>query len=142
MDYNNRITHHNILWLNDNEVFVFGSNTKGIHGKGAAKIANIKFGAKYGIGNGPSGKSYGIPTKGDRLNILPLSEISKYVDEFIKYCIKNPNSIFLVTEIGCGLANYKPMDIAPLFKEAIDVENIHMPKKFWEILINDTNEIL
>jgi hypothetical protein len=26
-------------------------------------------------------------------------------------------------------------DIAPLFKDAIDVENIHLPENFWKILI-------
>jgi hypothetical protein len=42
--------------------------------------------------------------------------------------------IFLVTEIGCGLAGHKQKDIAPLFLNAVDVENIHLPEKFWHKL--------
>ena len=49
--------------LKDNEIFVFGSNESGIHGAGAAFLANKKFGAVYGEGIGLFGKSYAIPTK-------------------------------------------------------------------------------
>ena len=33
----NRISSSNIIKLEDNEVFVFGSNTQGAHGGGAAR---------------------------------------------------------------------------------------------------------
>ena len=36
------------------EIFVFGSNLAGRHGKGAAQIAYQKFGAKMGKGSGLS----------------------------------------------------------------------------------------
>jgi len=36
--------------LKQNEVFVFGSNLQGIHGKGSALTAKLKFKAKNGIG--------------------------------------------------------------------------------------------
>ena len=42
--------------------------------------------------------------------------------------------IFLVTEIGCGLAGYRPKDIAPLFMDAHDVVNVNLPRKFWRIV--------
>jgi len=45
-----------------------------------------------------------------------------------------PDLIFLVTEVGCGLAGLKPKEVAPLFKDAIDLENIHLPAKFWHKL--------
>tara|TARA_B100002019_G_scaffold228313_1_gene201575 strand:- start:360 stop:1595 length:1236 start_codon:yes stop_codon:yes gene_type:complete len=48
--------------LEPHEVFVFGSNPKGRHGKGAAKVAQ-QFGAKYGQGRGLMGQSYGLVTK-------------------------------------------------------------------------------
>lgn len=48
--------------LNDNEIFVFGSNPSGIHGAGAAKVA-VGFGAKYGVGRGLSGSTYALVTK-------------------------------------------------------------------------------
>lgn len=48
--------------LEDNQIFVFGSNPEGRHGLGAAKVA-LNFGAKYGQGRGIQGQSYGLITK-------------------------------------------------------------------------------
>lgn len=130
----NRITPDNITELKPNEVFVFGSNLSGLHGKGAAKTA-MKWGAKYRQGVGIQGSTYGIPTKGiSVMNTLSLTTIQEYVDEFIEWAKYHRGNTFLVTEIGCGLAGYRPKDIAPLFKKAIDVENIHLPKRFWHKL--------
>ena len=42
--------------------------------------------------------------------------------------------IFLLTEIGCGIAGFAPKEIAPLFKEAINVPNIHLPQRFWDVM--------
>jgi hypothetical protein len=110
-----RITPNNIIKLKPNEIFVFGSNESGRHGKGAAKTA-LGWGAKYGQARGLQGKTYGLPTKDHSVRItLPISKIKIYVDEFIEFSKTRPDLIFLVTEVGCGLANYKPKDIAPLF---------------------------
>ena len=54
--------------------------------------------------------------------------------EFINEAKLKPELIFLVTEIGCGLAGLKPKDIAPLFQEAKYIENIHLPEKFWRLI--------
>ena len=43
--------------LKDNEVFVFGSNLRGMHGGGAARVARLKFGAVMGQGVGQQGQS-------------------------------------------------------------------------------------
>ena len=56
------ITSGRIDVLEENEIFVFGSNLAGHHGGGAARIANIKFGAMWGVGVGLTGQSYAIPT--------------------------------------------------------------------------------
>lgn len=134
---NDRITSY-ITELKDNEVFVFGSNESGRHGKGAAKTA-MKWGAKYGQAEGLQGKTYGIPTVNASIsNKLSLNKIKKYVDNFINFAKSTPNKIYLVTEIGCGLAGWAAKDIAPLFKEATNIPNIHLPKKFWRIL-NENN---
>lgn len=130
----NRITPDNITKLLDKQVFVFGSNLSGRHGKGAAKTA-LTFGAIWGQSKGLQGKTYGIPTKDAAIKrTLSINEIKPFVDEFIEFAIANGNLIFLVTEIGCGLAGYKPKDIAPLFKKALNVENILLPKRFWHKL--------
>lgn len=117
-----------IYSLKDSEVFVFGSNLAGRHGAGAAKTAHQLFGAKMGVGNGPTGKCYGIPTKDHNIRTLPLKEIALYVEQFLTYTRENPDKTFLVTPIGCGLAGYKPHQIAPMF--ANHSQNVILPREF------------
>lgn len=129
-----RITNDHITKLNPNEIFVFGSNTAGRHGKGAAKTA-MGWGAVYGQGEGLQGHTYGIPTVNASITgKLSLDKIQGYVDNFISFAKSQPHMVFLVTEIGCGLAGWEVKDIAPLFRGAVDVGNIHLPKKFWRVL--------
>lgn len=99
-------------------IFVFGSNLAGRHGKGAALTAYQAYGAVYGKGQGFQGRSYAIPTKDLFLKTLPLERIKVYVNTFIEFARKNPDMRFTVTRIGCGLAGYKDEDIAPMFAEA------------------------
>ena len=91
--------------LKQNQIFVFGSNFAGRHGKGAALQAR-KFGAKYGVGVGPQGQCYAIPTKDRYLRVLPLSTIKEYVLQFVAYATQHPELEFLLTPIGTGLAGY------------------------------------
>ena len=129
-----RITPENIRTLCSNQIFVFGSNEAGRHGKGAAKTA-MKWGAIYGQPVGLQGQTYGIPTKDKTIKrTLSIEEIKPYVDDFIEFAKKNPHLDFLVTKIGCTLANHKPEDIARLFIGSIKVKNIKLPKIFWEKL--------
>lgn len=129
-----RTTPEHISKLEYNQIFVFGSNLAGRHGKGAAKTA-LGWGARWGQAKGVQGKTYGIPTKDASVKrILSIAEIKPFVDEFIEFAKVNSHLTFLVTEIGCGLSKYKPKDIAPLFKEAIHIENIHLPRRFWNKL--------
>jgi hypothetical protein len=116
--------------LEPNEVFVFGSNLAGRHGRGAAKIAQARFGARPGHGLGLSGQSYGIATKGRSLRVLSLERIRGQVYKFIRFAVAHPELTFLVTPIGCGLAGYKPKDIAPMFMDCILPDNIRLPKSF------------
>ena len=118
-----RTTPEFITELQPNEIFVFGSNLKGMHGGGAAYIAYRKFGAIMGQGVGLQGQSYGIPTmQGGVETIRP------YVDEFIAFAKEHPELTFLVTRIGCGIAGFTDEEIAPLFEKAHDVENIVLPE--------------
>ena len=64
-----------------------------------------------------------------------VETIRPYVDKFIRYAKAHPEQTFLVTPIGCGIAGFMPEDIAPLFEEAIDVENIHLPQSFWKVIV-------
>jgi hypothetical protein len=124
---NKRITSNNITKLKKNEIFVFGSNAEGQHHGGAAKNAVESFGAIIGQGCGLQGKSFAINT------MSGLDVIKHEVAAFIRYAMHADN-IFLVTEIGCGIAGFKPEQIAPFFKEAKEIANIHLPESFWDIL--------
>lgn len=124
-----RVTPNRIAELRPNEIFVFGSNLEGAHGGGAALLAWREWGAIWGQGSGLQGQTYGIPTMhGGPEAIRP------YVDEFIRFARQHSDTVFLVTEIGCGIAGFKPAQIAPLFKEAADVPNIYLPQRFWDVL--------
>ena len=117
-----RTTPEFITSLEPNEIFVFGSNLKGMHGGGAAYIAYRKFGAIMGQGVGLQGQSYAIPTmQGGVETIRP------YVDEFIQFAKQHPELTFLVTRIGCGIAGFTDEEISPLFEAAHEVENIVLP---------------
>lgn len=124
-----RITPEWITDLKEDEVFVFGSNLKGMHGGGAARVAYDKFGAVWGQGVGIQGQSYGIPTMHGGTDV-----IAPYVDEFIKYAKQHPEKKFLVTPIGCGIAGFNESEIAPLFKDAVGLENVWLPEKFYEFI--------
>lgn len=99
-------------------IFVFGSNLAGRHGKGAALYAAKNCGAQRGVGRGRTGMSYAIPTKDERLNILPRDMIKVAVDEFIEYARANPELTFYLTPVGTGLAGYSQWSMKTLFREA------------------------
>lgn len=124
-----RISPQVITSLRDNDIFVFGSNLAGRHMGGAARIAHRDFGAVMGVGVGLQGQSYAIPTMHGG-----VETISPYVDQFIGFAKANPHLRFLVTRIGCGIAGFRDEEIAPLFRDAITVENIYLPESFWMIL--------
>lgn len=119
--------------LDQNEIFVFGSNLAGMHGGGAAAVA-MKWGAIWGQGVGLQGQTYAIPTMQGG-----VETIKPYVDEFFAFAKSNANLKFLVTEIGCGIAGFTVEEIAPLFKQAIDknIANVYLPKSFYEMLVKD-----
>lgn len=123
-----KYTPQNITELAPNEIFVFGSNTEGRHGKGAARLALHKFGASWGVGEGLMGDSYALPTVGDRLSKMPVKLIKEYADRFIECADLRPDLTFYLTEVGCGLAGHKVEDIAPLFKNC--PPNVIKPESF------------
>lgn len=127
--YNREYTPERITELKPNEIFVFGSNLAGAHGGGAARLAYNRFGAIWGQGVGLQGQSYAIPTMQGG-----VETIKPYVDEFIRFAKQHPKFKFLVTRIGCGIAAFTPEEIAPLFKDAIEVKNVILPEDFVEVL--------
>ena len=108
---------------------MFGSNLRGAHAGGAARYALDHFGAIWGQGVGLQGQSYAIPTMQG-----PVSTIKPYVEEFLTFAIQHPEYEFLVTPIGCGIAGFNESEIAPLFKDAANMENVRLPKSFIDFI--------
>jgi hypothetical protein len=127
------------------EIFVFGSNEAGRHGAGAARYAALNHGAQYGVGFGPTGRSFAIPTKDFAINTLSLESVKFYVDIFLLYAKENPHLTFRLTPIGCGLAGFEVDEIVPLFDEAPN--NVLPPdpsfdkisKEFYEAMMTRKN---
>ena len=112
--------------LDENEIFVFGSNGFGAHNGGAAATAVHKFGAKMGQAEGLQGQSYAINTMSSE------DEMYAQIDRFLDFAKSHPELTFLVTEIGCGIAGYSPEQIAPHFKD--HSKNVILPDSFTQIL--------
>lgn len=127
-----------ITKLPENGIFVFGSNTQGRHGKGAALVAKQKFGAKYRQAKGLQGNSYAIVTKDLTKSVHP--SVSKFyiktqIQELYKYARLSPNLDFYIAYNGKGinLNGYSSEEIAELFIVAA-VSNVD---KFEETLFPD-----
>ena len=137
-------TPENITSLKPNEIFVFGSNTQGRHGAGAAKTA-MKFGAKYGQSEGLQGQSYAVITKDltkprdEQMKSISLDQIGKGLQDMVLFAKANPDKTFLVTKLGSSLAGYTTEEIAGLFKklEKFIPDNVILPKEYdprWQVV--------
>lgn len=118
--------------LSQCEIFVFGSNLHGYHLDGAARRAYEEFGAEWGVGAGPTGKCYAIPTMQ-----ASLDDIRPYVDDFTEYARTHPNNRFLVTCGGRDNARFANKEIAPMFKEALKLPNVNFAKRLFLEVTHD-----
>lgn len=138
--YTGTITH-----LEPNQIFVFGSNTQGRHGKGAALTA-MTFGANYGQSRGLQGRTYAIVTKdlqsNDHPSITPYSIITQ-IKKLYEFAFRENDLEFLVAYKGTGtnLNGYTPKQMAYLFSVAARVgtiynypENIVFEEEFSKLL--------
>lgn len=116
-----RTTPENITELAPNEIFVYGSNTAGRNGKGAALTAKKLFGAKQGEGKGFTGRCYALPTLDGNLKQLSDSALFANVADFLDAADANPDLTFLLTRVGCGLAGYSEDYIKSVFNEFADM---------------------
>lgn len=123
-----RLTPAHVTRLGRNEIFVFGSNSDGFHRGGASGFARKNFGAVWGQGEGLQGRCYAIPSV-DGTEVLATA-----VARFSNFARKNPDLRFLVTAIGCGVAGLPVSQVAPLFKDCVELDNVTLPREFWEIL--------
>ena len=118
-------------------IFVFGSNRSGFHGAGAARYASVHRGAKWNVGEGLTGSSYALPTKGFRITEISLDEVAQHVEKFLAYAATHSHMNFQVTQVGCGLGGFTKEEIAPLFKNA--TPNCYFDLA-WESLMKEGTE--
>jgi len=141
--------------LKENEIFVFGSNPEGRHGRGAAKYAKDKFGAIYGKGRGLQGQSYALPTKnltpnyeeqiskrkkivyeksGDKS--LSKEQIKTNIKELYKLVRTMPESHFYIAYQNDynNLNGYSSEEMFDLFTEKLKIpKNIYFSDTFKEM---------
>lgn len=121
------------MWLAmRREVFVFGSNLAGKHGKGAALAALRLWGAEYGNGRGLQGNSYALPTKDRNLMPLPIYDIEKNIVEFLAHAREHPKNLYLLTPVGTGLAGYSKREISGILRTYEIPENVVLTKEWIE----------
>jgi hypothetical protein len=124
--------HKDMTTPENGEIFVFGSNLAGIHGAGAAREAQLRFGAVRGLGRGLVGQSLAIPTKDEYIRSLSFDKVRGHINDFVNASLANPHIQFWVTRVGCGLAGFDDKDIAPLFKRC--GSNCNMPEPWRKYL--------
>ena len=128
-----------IHYLNDSQIFVFGSNTQGRHGKGAALTARLRFGAIYGKPEGIQGKSFAIITKDLTKNAHPsrtTAQIISQINKLYEYATLHLDKEFIIP-YKCSDYNlnaYSSEDMAKMFASRDIPENIVFDKQFYELI--------
>ncbi|OKH45314.1 hypothetical protein NIES2101_26775 [Calothrix sp. HK-06] len=117
--------------LESNQIFVFGSNVEGRHGKGAALDALNKFGAIYGQSSGLQGSSYGIVTKDLSKGVcsIPLSQIESQIQDLCYHANSTPDIKYLLTPIGTSNAGYSMQEIIDILPDTFP-SNVWIPEQF------------
>ena len=126
-------TPENLNYLMPNEIFVFGSNRQGKHYSGAAKIANDKFGAKFGQGYGAQGQSFAIATvdfSTPQREKVSIEHIIFQIHQLFHYATENSNQVFYLTAIGTGIAGFTIQEIADVLIDLTIPMNLRLPMSF------------
>lgn len=155
-----------ILKLLPHQIAVFGSNTQGRHGKGAALWCKQHAGAVYGQAKGLQGQSYAIITKDLTKSVHPSISpiiIVQQIVELYCYAFVNSNKEILIMYRGWPdtlstnktkevyLNGYKPQDMAHMFISAAYhfdagdtkiLPNIIFEQTFAERFLNPLNTLI
>lgn len=100
-----------ITELKPNQIFVFGANSQGSHGAGAAKQAYDSGWTKTGHSEGLIWQSFAIDTMGTReVFIMGLQDLAITA-------IKNPALEFLMTPVGTGIAGYSIQELEEMMPD-------------------------
>jgi hypothetical protein len=110
-----RTTPEVIAELGANETFVFGSNLAGQHAGGAARLAHARFGAEWGVGEGLTGRCYAFPTLGADMRKVTADALAASVRRLWACAEAHPDTMFLLTKVGCGIAGFDEATMAAMF---------------------------
>ena len=125
--------------LKPNQIFVFGSNLEGRHGRGSALCAKQNFGAKYGQAYGLQGQSYAIVTKDLTKYKHPSISSDHIIDQIKKlylFAEENPNLDFIVAYSGTktNLNGYSNKEMAEMFSQPNIPKNIVFEYEFSKLI--------
>ncbi len=135
--YNRRYTGF-VESLRENEVFVYAGDPSGRRKSGSRQIdlaeaCGARFGKDYREGM-TSGNTYAIPCyriSGTKDGKDKYAKMCESVRMFIQYAASHPDLTFLVPQIGAGgIFKNDTADMAAMFRDAIEVENIILPSEY------------
>lgn len=135
-----RLYRGKITQLKPNQIFVFGSNTEGIHGAGAALWAKNNAGAIYGWNKGLQGQSYAIITKDLTKRHHPSisrSTIVYQLHDLAELAKVTPHKEYIVAYSGTGynLNGYTPEEMAEMFAQVKWPENMVWEYNFYKLML-------
>lgn len=123
------------------DIFVFGSNTQGRHGKGSALLAVQRFGARYGQAEGLQGRSFAIITKDLTKYQHPSrtpAQIIEQIQKLYTTAHHHPSLNFKVvyTAEGSNLNAYSSRELAQFFQMAGPIPpNVLFSESFYQLFI-------
>lgn len=160
----NKTYEGDIKELKDNQVFVFGANSLGLHGRGSAGVAmgeqrslsqikNLPDGSKgnwavkgaTGFMEGLKGNSYGLitvlgePQGRNNPNKISIEQLKNNIKDFYDFAKANPKKEFLLAYSGknpdvLNLNGYTSRQLASFFSSFEIPENIVFEKEFYNLL--------
>ena len=108
-----------VLELEEDEIFVFGSNLLGHHMGGAARTARRVFNAEMGVGEGLTGQAYALPTLGKDMRQVAPEALRASFQRLLLFALDHPMLTFYLTEVGCGIAGWSAEEVSALLWEAV-----------------------
>lgn len=132
--------------LTEKQIFVFGSNTQGRHGKGGALKAKQKFGAIYGQAEGLQGQSYAIITKDISCFPHKSNDVMSIVTQIRKlyecaFAMKDHEFYVCYAGSGTNLNGYSPKEMASMFSKGFIPENVIFEEEFFNLILIEKQKL-
>lgn len=105
--------------LQEDEIFVFGSNLLGHHMGGAARTARRVFNAEMGVSEGLTGCAYALPTLDEDMRQVAPEALRASFRRLLLFALDHPMLTFYLTEVGCGIAGWSAEQVSALLWEAV-----------------------